>query len=250
MQLDTVWKQMLWNIIKHGHRKMKDDSGIIEHIDNHFFIEPPYDMIMLGKKMTPELYKDLAQKGAFDIPNYLMSGQALVDYMMSLDDDDMTYFSDFSLPDGNDSDFVYTYPERIQSIATIDSMLEDAKVYFEDQIGIIVERLQEHLYTNRAVASLYIPGIDGFREDIPCLNWFQVLVKDNCLTLHVMFRSNDIYQAFPANMLFLMYLGVNIVYYLHRDYPDLYFGGIYYNSTSAHIYETNEAQVRALLGAY
>lgn len=248
MDLKVVWTQMLWDIIHHGHTKTKDDSEIIEHINNHYFIDTPYS-VMLQKRMNSDFFVDLLSKGAFDIENYLISGEALTDYVLSLLNDNMIYFSNFARDDIKDTDsFVYTYPERLLSCATIDSIAEDGKIYFENQVDIIVGRLKENLYSNRAVATLYIPGIDGYREDIPCLNWLQALVKDDCLTLHIMFRSNDIYQAFPANMTFLMFLGVKIVDELKESYPTLYFGGIYYNSTSAHIYKTNEEQVLKLLG--
>ena len=40
-------------------------------------------------------------------------------------------------------------------------------------------------------------------QHIPCLNWVQATIRNNKLILHVIFRSNDCYSAFPSNMLFI-----------------------------------------------
>lgn len=238
---------MLWNILKHGYKKKKDDSEIIEIVNNHFFIDPPYSENQFVK-MTPELFQKMLDKGKFNITNYLLSDDALKQYVLSLDDPEMIYFNNYGENISTNNDFIYTYPERLLSYATTDSIAEDAKQYFENQMQLMANRLLENEHSNRAIAVLYIPGVDAYREDIPCLNWMQALIHDDCLTLHIMFRSNDIYQAFPANMLFLMYFGVRLVDILQQKYENLRFGGIYYNSTSAHIYETNYKQVENMEG--
>ena len=248
MQIDTAWMQMLWNIKKHGTVKKKDDSEIIEIVDNHFFIDPPYRKNDFFE-MNQDIFKRLVKAGLFDIANYPISGDALANYVLSLDDPTKIYFNNYGRNIETDSDFVYTYPERLLSYATCDSIAEDQKQYFENQMEIMVRRLKNHKYSNRAVAVLYIPGVDGYAEDIPCLNWMQALISENQLALHIMFRSNDIYQAFPANMLFLMYFGIKLVDELKETYPNLEFKGIYYNSTSAHIYKTNEKEVLDLIEA-
>lgn len=247
MQIGTAWSQMLWNIIKHGRAKKKDDSEIIEIIDNHYFLDPPYKENEFFR-MNQNLFKKLLKSGSFDIPNYLISGDALTDYVLSLDDPTKIYFNNYGKNIETDSDFVYTYPERLLSYATTDSIAEDSKQYFENQMEIMANRLKKNKHSNRAVAVLYIPGVDGYVKDIPCLNWMQALICDNELKLHIMFRSNDIFQAFPANMTFLMYFGIKLVDMLREEYPDLEFKGIYYNSTSAHIYKTNEKEVKRFLG--
>lgn len=239
MQIGVVWLQMLWEILHHGNKKKKDDSYIIEDVNNHYFIEPPYNMDFIGKKMNREMFKTFLKKGSFDISGYLISGDALMNYVLSLDSEKHVLNSE----DGEKA-FVYTYPERIKNIV---SATDKQDIGFYNQIQIVCERLKSNIHSNRAVMNLYVPGIDGHAVDIPCLNWVQALVHNDCLTLHVMFRSNDIYQAFPANMYFIMYLGVTIVDELREKYPTLYFGGIYYNSTSAHIYDTNVDEVSKLL---
>lgn len=246
MQIDTAWMQMLWDITKHGQTKKKDDSEIIEIIDNHYFLDPPYKENEFFK-MNQNVFKKMLKAGSFDIPNYLISGDALANYVLSLDDPTKIYFNNYGRNIKTDSDFVYTYPERLLSYATSDSIAEDSKQYFENQLEIMANRLKKNKSSNRAVAVLYIPGIDGYVDDIPCLNWMQALISENKLTLHIMFRSNDIFQAFPANMIFLMYFGIKLVDELKEKYPDLEFMGIYYNSTSAHIYETNKKEVEKLV---
>ena len=80
------------------------------------------------------------------------------------------------------------------------------------------------------MATLYQPGRDLEREDIPCLNWLQATIRDNKLELHCMFRSNDLYGAWPSNMYLLTYLGL----WLCEQFVDeeITFKGIHYHSSS------------------
>ena len=108
-------------------------------------------------------------------------------------------------------------------------------------------RLIKNSGTNRAIASLYIPGIDGVREDIPCLNHLQAFIRDNKLYLYCLFRSNDIYGAFPSNMLFIQNIGLKLADELKSNYSGLIFGGINYRVNSAHFYKTDLDAVKNVL---
>ena len=67
------------------------------------------------------------------------------------------------------------------------------------------------------------------------------------LYLSVMFRSNDIYNAFPANMFFITYVGLSLVELLQDKYPSLKFEGIYYQCSSAHYYTEFDKDVKKII---
>ena len=130
-------------------------------------------------------------------------------------------------------DFVYTYPQRLIQYDTVNTM---GDMLYYNQLEIIIERLKENSGSNRAVAVIYNPGLDKRAEHIPCFNWMQALIRDNMLYLSIMFRSNDIYNAFPSNMYFISYIGLTLLEELQLTYPSLQFAGIYYQCSSAHYY--------------
>ena len=62
--------------------------------------------------------------------------------------------------------------------------------------------------------------------------------------MHCMFRSNDLYGAWPSNMLFLTGLGLSMA----ENLKDVTFNGIHYHSSSLHIYKTDLDAVKEVLG--
>ena len=224
--VEKAWKTMLSHIYKLGDMHHKDDAMIKEYLGMHVRIRNPLFDKAFAFSNPSAKFVSWMEAGAFDIEGYPMKGQALADYVTSLDDDYMI--------DG--TDFVYTYPERLKGILVADESGLETCV---NQVDVIVNRLLENTGSNRAVATLYQAGLDGERVDIPCLNWLQVTVRNNTMVLHVMFRSNDIYGAWPSNMYFLTYLGLQIQERLNKDYPMITFKYIDYHVSSAHVYETD-----------
>lgn len=233
MNIEKIWKKLLKEVITNGHEHKKDDSSICEIIGVHEFIPNQFPQTPIY--LSPEEFLKGIKKGAHDIKGYPMSGEALHEYVASLDDPYMI--------DG--SDFVYTYPERLRNYLTIDRFGEQLEV---DQLEIMEYRLVENSGSNRAVATLYNCGLDGTEEHIPCLNWIQALIRDNELTLTIIFRSNDAYGAWPSNILFINYIGLKLVDALRETYPGLTFKGSYYNCSSLHIYETDMPAAEKVVG--
>ena len=233
MTLENIWKRLLKEIITKGHEHQKDDSPIREIIGVHEFIpnQIPQTPLYLSYR---EFLKGV-KKGVYDIKDYPMSGEALYDYVASLDDPLMI----------SGIDFVYTYPQRLLDYVTVDRFGEISEY---NQLRTMIERLEENSGSNRAVATLYNVGLDATEEHIPCLNWIQALIRDNELTLTIIFRSNDCYGAWPANMLFINYIGLNLVDKLRGTYPGLTFKGIYYNVSSLHIYKTDMDAAKKVVG--
>ena len=233
--IEKVWKNFMNDCLKQGKWVIKDDGDkILEIIDNHCFIENVVSSVMGENELSLELFLNLIGKGKFNINGYPIKDEALKHYVLQLDDDKQIFI-------GKDSRFnqPYTYPERLFNIhqATRNDNIVD-----ENQVDTIIKRLKEHNGSNRAVANLYMCSLDKDEQHIPCLQFIQCLIRDNELSLHILFRSNDLFGAFCSNMMFLMYLGLKITNELKQTYPSLKFAGLYYNSTSLHIYQGDYEQ--------
>jgi len=234
MNMEKTWKKLLLQIIEEGHSHTKDDTLIHEIIGVHEFLPAPV-AYGLSNDLSTEQYLNLIKKGYFDIQGAVMHGEALHDYVASLDDS-------FIIDGG---DFVYTYPERLLNHTTVDRFGEVVQV---DQLEIMQYRLTENPGSNRAVATLYNCGLDGVEEHIPCLNWIQALIRNNKLTLTIIFRSNDCYGAWTSNMMFIHYIGFKLVESLKEKYPLLQYNGLYYNCSSLHIYDNDLDAAKKVVG--
>ena len=217
---EKVWKELLNEVIYNGKYTYKDDSKIKEVIGVHKQIKNPYSNSII--KISADKFASYVKKGIFDIAEYLIKGEALFDYVTSLDDEHQIYLDD----DG----FIYTYSERLQNYNDI------------NQLDVIINRLNKNINSNRAIAVTYNPMVDMNRQDIPCLQLIQALVRNDKLILSVYFRSNDLYGAFPSNMMFLTYLGMKIANEL-----EVQFDYIDYHCSSLHIYETDYKQASKVI---
>lgn len=229
--IERAWKDILFDIYKNGHIHKKDDAEIKEIVGVHKYLENPTINVLsdtLNMEIAPSDSNDYLkniESGNYDIQGYPIKSTALAEYVKSIHNK-------------SKQGFVYTYPNRLQA-----HFIHDNGTLI-NQIDVVVKRLSENLGSNRAVMVLYDPDVDSFEEDdpeklvedIPCLNFVQVLVRDGVLNLHVHFRSNDIFNAFVSNMMLITYLGMLITEKLNEQYPNIEFGGIYYNCTSAHYY--------------
>ena len=217
---ESKWRKLLEELMLNHNEHVKDETQIREMIGVHERIDNPYKGSMLNINHTQ--FAEAVKRGAFDIKDYPIKSEALFDYVTSLDDEHQIYLDD----DG----FIYTYSERLQNYQGRNQLID------------IVERLKQDMGSNRAVAVTFNPFIDNNREDIPCLQLIQALVRDDKLILSVYFRSNDLYGAFPSNMMFLTYLGMKIANELNVtfDYID-------YHCSSLHVYETDYQQASKVI---
>lgn len=235
--VEFEWKMLLNQILEEGSINKKDDANVLEILGYHTFIPCVLQNALIGQSSS--LFRKYVKIGKYDIDGYPMSGEAIENYISEFYDLDNIFC--FNKEDG----FVYTYPERLLAMRSWD---KDSKSYIVyNQLSIIENRLLENKGSNRAVATLYNCGLDGMSVDIPCLNWLQATIRNNELILHVMFRSNDIYGAWPSNMMFLTNLGLVLLDSLKKAYPNLVFQGIDYHVSSAHIYETDLNAVKNIL---
>lgn len=233
---EKLWKELLHDVLSNGSTSEKDDAEIIEKIGNHVFIYNPYYHMPYRDMMTEEKFAEAVQHGVFDIREYPLKSEALYDYVTSIKDEDKIYLLD-------DQSFIYTYPCRLRNY-----FQHDFEYDAVNQLDIILNRLVTNKGSNRAIATTLIPQWDGDREDIPCLQSFQCLIRDDELILSVFFRSNDLYGAWVSNMMFLTYVGLYLTRILRQEYPQLIFKGIDYHSSSLHIYKTDVPQARQVIG--
>ena len=213
---ESKWRKLLEEVLLSHKKHVKDETPIREIIGVHERIDNPYKDSMLN--INHKQFAEAVKRGAFDIKDYPIKSEALYDYVTSLDRLDKILLVD-------ENSFIYTYPERLQNYQGRNQLID------------IVERLKQDIGSNRAVAVTFNPFIDNKHDDIPCLQLIQALVRDDKLILSVYFRSNDLYGAFPSNMMFLTYLGMKIANEL-----GVKFDCIDYHCSSLHIYEIDYEQ--------
>lgn len=224
--IDKYWIKYLKTIYTHGTEQNKDDSPIKQYYGYHITIPAPYIPPFKKTNLT-EYFLTQVQKGEMNTTHYPIQDKALYEYIMAWEKPEMI----------ESTKFIYTYPERLHNYNNI------------DQYETIKHRLITNLGSNRAVATLYNPNIDKERTDIPCLNWLQATVEDNKnLRLHCMFRSNDIYGAWPSNMMLLFHLGFKLTDDLNKyNNNNITFHSIDYHCSSAHYYKTDEPAVKKII---
>ena len=152
----------------------------------------------------------------------------------------------------------YTYGQRLRSW------------FGQDQIEQVINKLVKEIDSASAVMSLWDSGTGGVNESnlyqtirrygrdggdsdhnhggSPCLNHIWVRVVDNELSLTATFRSNDMFSAWPANVMGLRALQHHIRDEIasQSDY-DLTMGPLITISQSAHIYDDCWENVEQLI---
>ena len=236
--IEKEWRYFLKEILENGETHEKDDGDILkESLINHCFIDNVLNQFG-NQNITTEKFLDLIKEGVFNINGYPVRDVALYDYVTSIDNQEII---DNENPGGS-AKFTYTYPNRIFK------MRDRRGEVSISQFDLMIKRLKKNNGSNRAVANIYSATLDHRMEDIPCLQILQATIRNDELILHCYFRSNDCYGAFPSNMLFLNYIGLKLVDELKGDYPNLKFKGISYNSSSLHIYKSDIAAAKKVVG--
>ena len=128
---EKVWKELLNEVIYNGKYTYKDDSKIKEVIGVHKQIKNPYSNSIIN--ISADKFASYVKKGIFDIAEYPIKGEALFDYVTSLDDEHQIYLDD----DG----FIYTYSERLQNYNDI------------NQLDVIINRLNKNINSILILAS-------------------------------------------------------------------------------------------------
>jgi len=110
-----------------------------------------------------------------------------------------------------------------------------------DQIDIAIDILRNNPQTNQVVLQVAQPS-DMKLEHPPCLREMELKVVSGKLNGYVTFRSNDIYNAYLANIASLSIIKDMIAFESLLDD-----GPIYYTSSGCHIYDHQADVVEQLL---
>ncbi len=129
--------------------------------------------------------------------------------------------------------FEYTYGERLRAWGP-------DKV---DQISEIIKILKRSKGTRRATAVTWIPPVDLKKNEIPCLIMADFKVRLGRLNLTAIFRSNDMFGAWPANM-----YGLNKLNLLVAKKINAKAATITTHSISAHVYDYDFENMKKVLG--
>lgn len=230
LSINQCYLEFIKKILTTGEETYKDNNHHLkESLGNYYYIDNPlgYSYPIKYKYLTTEELLKNIKKGEYDIKGCPIKSDALYEYVKSFENSD-------------DQGFVYTYPNRILAHFNI------------NQFNTMKERLLNNRGSNRSVAVTYDPILDSTRQDIPCLQFLQCVIRDNSLTIHCLFRSNDVYGAFYSNMYFITYIGVKMVEELNKELVGerVGFGGVHYYSTSGHIYSNDFTNARKLVEDY
>lgn len=145
------------------------------------------------------------------------------------------------LIDGYDDNvnFEYDYHERLYNYEDCNGPVCCLGI---NQIDIMIKKLIENTNTRRAVAITWGPRIDNYRKDVPCLQYIQMVIRNDTLHMNVLFRSNDMLSAFGSNAYALTTLQKNITDYISRSInKKLQYGYYNHTVTCPHIYYERDA---------
>lgn len=111
-------------------------------------------------------------------------------------------------PKPSENPHEYNYHDRLTKrwsrlsknwyVSQIDT--EITETTYLNQINQIIKLLKKNPNTRRAVAVTWIPSVDLFKEDVPCMDWLVFMpLLDDVLGLSAGFRSHDFYGAVVPN---------------------------------------------------
>lgn len=116
-----------------------------------------------------------------------------------------------------------------------------------DQIQLMKDELKKDFFSRRAVGITWdVEKVSENNIHAPCLDLVQALLQDdNRLYFSAVFRSNDMFKAWPKNAMALRHVQKEIADYLNADVGDMIV-----SSNSAHIYSADWDAARELLDQY
>ncbi|MFH1789363.1 MAG: thymidylate synthase [Candidatus Altiarchaeota archaeon] len=159
-----------------------------------------------------------------NIPGFPMAGAELAKYADQLLSADRAGFD-------------YTYGERLRSWG--EGVVEEPV----DQISEVASILKKDSSTRRATCVTWIPPKDLKTSEVPCLILLDFKVRHKILHATAVFRSNDMFGAWPANV-----YGLNKVNEYVAKKIKAKSGSITTHSISAHIYDHDYKNVEKKLG--
>jgi thymidylate synthase len=111
-----------------------------------------------------------------------------------------------------------------------------------NQYDWVVKELKENIYSRRAQMIYTRPSmnkeynLDG-RSDFMCCSNTVHLIRDNKLSSHIYFRSNDAIFGYKGDYFWMNHVHNKLYNDLLETYSNLELGDIHWNSTSLHVYK-------------
>jgi thymidylate synthase len=128
--------------------------------------------------------------------------------------------------------FVYTYGNRLRAAFGLDQIVE------------AIKHLNECNESRRTISVTWKPEIDAYAEDVPCMIYVDLKIRDGRLFTTAMWRSHDLFGAYPQNLLALRKLSEYVAGQVGVE-----MGEITVHSISLHIYEVNFEEARGVVNA-
>ena len=192
------------------------------------------DAVMKFGKQKPSEY-NIAQKELVDAVTVIEEKDNGVAEWLPFTEADLENYLPQMLSPSKPEKVAYTYGERLFRRD------QDKPSEIEKAVG----RLRKNLYSRRAFATTWRISEDSESANPPCLTQVTWLVQENKLFQTVFFRSHDLYEGWPMNLMALQQLQHDIANELGVQ-P----GHIVCVSHSAHLYENRWNDVKEKLEKY
>jgi len=190
-------------------------------------------LIKFGTEKPSEY--DVPQKELIDVVSVVEEKDGKVAEWLPFTDSDLKDYLPQILTAEKPPKTAYTYGERLLS-------QEGGK---PSEIERAVQKLKEAQYSRRAYATTWRSEIDSDSKNPPCLTQITWLVQEGKLYQTVFFRSHDLYEGWPMNMMALKQMQHNIAEELKLK-P----GQLICISQSLHLYENRWNDVNEVLEKY
>jgi thymidylate synthase len=106
----------------------------------------------------------------------------------------------------------------------------------------VIKKLKDNSATRRATAVTWIPTVDTYVDEVPCMIIDDFKIRDGKVNLTTLFRSHDFAGAYPANLYGLS----GLLKYVANEIG-VKAGTITTVSISAHIYEHDWDMIEEIL---
>lgn len=111
------------------------------------------------------------------------------------------------------------------------------------QLEYVVGKLKNTPETRRAYLPLYLPEDNGTYAEVPCCVGLDVIIRNGRLDLTTIFRSNDIFGAFPADT-----WGYRALQAYFCEVIGVKMGDYHSYIISAHLIMHRETEIKKFLG--
>jgi thymidylate synthase len=192
------------------------------------------------------LLVDLVMKfGAVKETEYPQKQKEILNTLAVIDEDDTSIYDCYDFTDEQLKKYLPTILSA-EKPATVSYTYGERLFRHEDelksnQMQMAIEHLKKAPHTRRAVAFTWRVG-DAKEEHPPCFTQVSWNIQNNILYQTVVFRSHDIFGAWPMNLLALKELQKKVA-----DEVGAAAGPITCLSVSAHIYENKWAEAEKIL---